>query len=132
MTSINEAGWQLFVEAMQDPAFLAAAVTRNAPTAPDHSARIGELRRHMAEAVRRAVTPNLPADVLDAALAPLREELRTLGRDSVPRPAELTPDVTQLAQAMAGGLPAESGDPGRAARGDQYVARAAVPGSGGA
>lgn len=102
---IDEAGWDLFTRAMQDRAFLGAAVTRDQPARPDYSARLAELREQMAETVRRVVTHGLPDEVLEAALAPLRAEVAQLERDSRPVPQAPTPDMTALAQAMAAYLP---------------------------
>ena len=98
-------GWALFCEAMTDPQFLAATVHRDRPAAPDHSARITELKALMAQAVQRAVTHNLPDDVLAATLAPLREEVAHLERDAARLPLNETPDMQELAAAMAEHLP---------------------------
>lgn len=104
ITDIDPAGWTMFCEAMTSPAVLAAAVQRTQPDAPDHTPRIAELKAQMAQIVQRAVTHNLPDDVLTAALQPLREELATLERDMAVVPVD-TPDMTALAEAMRAYLP---------------------------
>ena len=105
MALTDEQGWTLFTQAMTDPAFLAAAVARSAPDRPDHTARIGEIKAQMAQAVQRAVTHHLPEDVLATAVAPLRDELARLERDMSVIPIGTTPDMTDLAEAMAAHLP---------------------------
>ncbi|KEF35516.1 hypothetical protein RDMS_01825 [Deinococcus sp. RL] len=101
---VDEAGWQLFVQAMTDPHLLAAALACETPLVPDHSSRMAELRAQMADMVRRAVTHHLPDDVLESVLEPLRDELRRLERDSAPPPPEPVPDMSSLAAQMAAHL----------------------------
>lgn len=94
---VDEAGWALFVQAMSNPAALAQAAGGQQPSAPDHSARLGELRGQMADIVRRAVLHGLPDEVVTAALDPLRVELGALERDTVMPEPEPLPDMTDLA-----------------------------------
>ncbi|WP_161882178.1 recombinase family protein [Deinococcus alpinitundrae] len=102
---IDEQAWTLFVTAMQDPAFLASAVTREPVTTPDHTQRIAEIRVQQTQIVTRAVTHNLPDEVVAAALAPLTHEIEQLQRDSQPRPPQALPDMSELANAMRDYLP---------------------------
>lgn len=59
----------------------------------------------MAQAVHRAVTHNLPDEVLASALVPLRQELARLERDRWVVPLGATPDMTDLAAGLAEYLP---------------------------
>ncbi|GGO21992.1 recombinase family protein [Deinococcus humi] len=121
-TKVDEAGWQLFVQAMTDPAVLVASLPAEA-SGPDHSARLAELRTQMAETVRRAVAHHLPDDVLTSALEPLRDEMRRLERDSLPPPAQPAPDMTGLAAQMTGHLAGLSGLEERREALDTWAAR---------
>lgn len=67
ITVIDPVGWVMFCEAMASPAFLQAAMARTAPNRPDHTPRIQELKGMMAQLVQRAVTHNLPDDVMTGA-----------------------------------------------------------------
>lgn len=106
MERVDEIGWQMVIEAMTSAEFLSHAAQVDQPPGPDHSARLAELRGLMAEAVTRAVTHHLPDDVLDAVLAPLRQELSALERDARKAAAEIPPpDMTDLARVMQAYLP---------------------------
>lgn len=104
MADIDEAGWQLFCAALTSPEFLAAAVQREQPKGPDHTARIAEIKAQMAQAVQRAVAHALPDDVLSAALEPLRAELAALVGEMRTQPT-MTADMSEMAEAMQAYLP---------------------------
>ncbi len=98
-------GWQAFEAAMIDPGFLASVVERTPVPRPDHGPRIAEIRAQQSQILTRAVTHNLPDEVIAEALSPLSRELAQLERDSIPPAPEPTPDMTELAQALATYLP---------------------------
>jgi hypothetical protein len=103
--NLDTRGWELFVASMTDPLFLGQATRTETLELPDHAPRIAEIKAQMTQAVQRAITHNLPEDVLQAAIAPLQLELAQLQKDLRAPVREDLPDMTALADALADYLP---------------------------
>lgn len=91
-TSIEEEAWRQFMDTMTTPAHLARFYTPVAPDKPNHAPRIEQLKEQMAQAFTRALEANIPADVLERSLKPMRSELARLEAEQ-DAPAPAPPDV---------------------------------------
>lgn len=104
LEDLEAAAWDAVTGLLTQPERVAELLTPTENSAPGNPARVTAIREEMTGLLTRAARYDLPDDVVQAALEPLRDELARLEQVGSPVPRQLPPNLARTCAALAAAM----------------------------